>query len=131
MWPFKRKKRAPQSPPERAFNFHRNSPCDRSIREHLELGERVQTAPASKQFKIAQKQIGMSTVAAKAFRDVGWEELPSHPGFRRVAVDLERQGDFDGAISSSRGALGQGWSGDWEKRIERCEAKISNSRKRR
>lgn len=124
MWPFKRKKRSAHQLPENTFNFHGNSPSDRLIRKHLELGERVQAAPASKQFDIAQEQIGMSKDAAKAFKDVGWTDLPSHPGFRRVAVNLERQGDLDGAISASKEALRQGWSGDWEKRIERCQGKI-------
>ena len=51
--------------------------------------------------------------------------LPSHPGYRQLAIILDKRGEFDEAKKFARKAKEQGWSGDWEKRIARCEAKLA------
>lgn len=100
-----------------------NGPNARMIRTHLELTNELQEAPASKQFELAQRMLRGSEKVAKAFRDDGWKEMPTHLGFRRIVINLERQGDLEGAIATCQAAKRQGWSGDWDKRIERCQGK--------
>jgi len=50
--------------------------------------------------------------------------LPTHVGFEQLAIILEKQKDYASAIQICRLAQEQGWAGDWEKRIERCEKKL-------
>ena len=65
-------------------------------------------------------------IAPQAIRE--WPEylkapdggLPSHSGFEQLAIILEKNKDYQGAIQLSQQALRQGWAGDWEKRIVRC-----------
>ena len=55
-------------------------------------------------------------------------ELPAHLGYQRLAIVRERDRDFEGAIRLSEQALHQGWAGDWEKRIFRCQRKRNKER---
>jgi hypothetical protein len=57
--------------------------------------------------------------------------LPSHLGYRQLAIILEKRGEFEEATAVVRQARAQGWSGDWEKRIARCEARIAKRDARR
>ena len=51
-----------------------------------------------------------------------WEGgLPVHGGFLQLAIILEKNKDYEGAISLYEEALRQGWNGDWGKRIARCK----------
>ena len=72
-----------------------------------------------------EKQIALAPQAicdgSKEWGDV----LPAHPGFQQLAIILERNKDYEGAIRLSEEALQQGWSGDWEKRISRCKQRSS------
>lgn len=52
------------------------------------------------------------------------QPLPSHTGFKQLAIIREKEGDFEAAIELSESALLNGWAGDWEKRIERCRKKL-------
>jgi hypothetical protein len=45
--------------------------------------------------------------------------LPEHKGFQQLAIILDKEGDVLGALEVSRQAEDEGWSGDWDKRIER------------
>jgi hypothetical protein len=137
MWPFRRKKKVSPvgtitisgdrfgNDEWAEYQARMNGPNARIIRKHLELTNLLQEAPASKQFALAQRMLKDSEKVAKAFRNDDWKDMPSHLGFRRIAINLERQGDFEGAIASCREATKQGWSGDWDKRIERCEGKLN------
>lgn len=128
MWPFRRKKKVKDLP---SYNVNRfgSNPNDRIIDKHLQLTQQLEDAPASEQFGLAQGMLKISEEAAKAFQSQGWPKMPTHLGFRRIAVNLERQGDFQGAISACREAKRQGWSGDWDKRIERCQGKLAKQEK--
>lgn len=138
MWPFRRKKRDVEptvmmtisgdryGPEARAqYGARINGPNARIIRKHLERTNELQEAPASKHSELAQRMLRGSDKVAKAFRDDGWKEMPTHMGFRRIAINLERQGDLEGAIATCQAARRQGWSGDWDKRIERCQGKMA------
>jgi hypothetical protein len=49
--------------------------------------------------------------------------LPIHTGYTQLAIIREKQGRLAEAICLCREAQGQGWAGDWEKRIARCQKK--------
>ena len=70
------------------------------------------------------QQIDIGPRAIKAFREELGEELgntlPTHKGFEQLAIIKEKQKNYSEAIDICKKALQQGWSGDWEKRIERC-----------
>ncbi|BCV37546.1 hypothetical protein I6M44_15680 [Shewanella algae] len=51
--------------------------------------------------------------------------LPSHTGYKQLAIILEKEGDLDGALELSQKALEQGWSDDYEKRIAKLVTKIA------
>lgn len=51
--------------------------------------------------------------------------LPSHTGYKQLAIILEKEGDIKSAIKLSKQALKQGWSDDYEKRIERLNKKLA------
>lgn len=71
----------------------------------------------------AQKQIDLAPKAAQAFLKDSFRELPSHAAYTQLAIILDKQGKYDEAIDLVKQAKSQGWSGDWDKRIERLEAK--------
>ena len=71
-----------------------------------------------------ERQIVPAPSAAERFKhEEQMKTLPAHTGFEQLAIIRERERDFGEAIRLSREAQGQGWSGDWEKRIARCRAK--------
>lgn len=69
------------------------------------------------------KQIAQSATAATVFGQRGLF-LPSHRGFERLAIILEKRRDFTGCIALCEEAREQGWCGDWDRRIARCRAKV-------
>ena len=75
-----------------------------------------------------ERQIALAPSAAQMFkREEQMETLPAHTGFEQLTIIREREGYFDQAINLSSEARRQGWSGDWEKRIARCEKKREKS----
>ncbi len=72
-----------------------------------------------------QKQIKLAPNAALAFRQET-DELPAHVGYRQLAIVFEKERNYHEAIELSREAMNSGWAGDWQKRIERCERKLSS-----
>ncbi len=72
--------------------------------------------------RACEMQIAIEKEAASAFRRAwGRDELPSHRGFKQLAIIREKEKNYSEAIRLSRTAFQRGWAGDWEKRIERCE----------
>lgn len=47
--------------------------------------------------------------------------LPMHKGYDVLVTLLEKQGHYDEVVEWSKRALNEGWGGDWEVRIHRCE----------
>lgn len=50
---------------------------------------------------------------------------PSHPGYRQMAIILEKEKRFHEALDLVVEAQAAGWQGDWEKRAERLRKKLS------
>ena len=74
-----------------------------------------------------QQQISYSAKAADAFKNEYKDSLPSHKGYKQLAIIREKQKMYDEAIKISENALKEGWAGDWENRIERCNKKALKS----
>ena len=73
-----------------------------------------------------EKQILLGPGAAKAFLSEDPEDfLPAHHGFQQLAIVREREKDYTQAIRLCREATAQGWGGDREKRIVRCETRMA------
>jgi hypothetical protein len=71
-----------------------------------------------------KEQIELSPLAAKAFkREYGSSKLPSHVGFKQLAVIREKEKNYHEVIQLCKKALEIGWSGDWERRIQRCQSR--------
>ena len=81
-----------------------------------------------KAIEACKKQIELAEKAAKSFRRQYKDSpLPSHKGYQQLAIILEKQGKFDETIELCRKSQKQGWTGDWEKRIERCCKKANRA----
>ena len=73
-----------------------------------------------------EKQILLGPEAAKAFLSEDPEDfLPVHHGFQQLAIIREREKDYAEAIRLCREAMAQGWGGEWEKRVVRCESRLA------
>jgi len=71
------------------------------------------------------KQISISNLAKRAFkREYRGERLPSHTGFKQLCIIREKDKEYKEAITLCKQAKREGWYGDWDKRIERCQKKI-------
>ncbi len=74
------------------------------------------------------KQIELAPKAAKSLlAQPYFDELPNHHGYKQLAIIREKAEDYTHAIELSKQAMEQGWNGDWEKRIERCQKKMNKS----
>jgi tetratricopeptide (TPR) repeat protein len=71
-----------------------------------------------------EKSIALATKAATALRKAGRGGLPSHGGYRSLALIREEQGDYQEAIRLYKAAKKQGWSGDWNEQIARCQQQL-------
>ena len=74
-----------------------------------------------------EKQIALGPEAAEAFEAEYPTDstLPSHRGFTQLAIIREKEHNYADAIRLAQDAMSQGWAGDWEKRIERCEKRLA------
>lgn len=72
-----------------------------------------------------QKQIKLAPSSALAYRQET-DELPTHIGYRQLAIIFEKERNYRKAIDLSREAMSTGWAGDWQKRIDRCERQLSS-----
>lgn len=71
-----------------------------------------------------EQQIENAPAAAAGFKKKYDSDLPAHKGFYQLAIVLEKQKRYIEAIALCEKAKSQGWAGDWEKRIERCNKRI-------
>lgn len=67
-----------------------------------------------------EQQIEKAPTAATTFRKKYAGDLPAHKGYCQLAIVLEKQKRYGEAISLCEKAKYQGWAGDWDKRIARC-----------
>jgi hypothetical protein len=78
----------------------------------------------SSAIEACKQQIALSTKAKQAFLKQ-WGQLPSHSGYKQLCIIMEKEKNYDEAIRLANEAKMQGWTGDWDKRIEKCTKKKS------
>jgi tetratricopeptide (TPR) repeat protein len=152
IWPFKQKKKPTISVDVSQYRSDRtvSTLYDRSpiLDRHFKLLEQLQNTYTPASEKAVEKSIGICqelidisekaraewlrtmTAGAENRKKMGLGDgkvgdLPYHPGYKQLAIIYEKRGEFDEAIKVARQAQSQGWNGDWEKRIARCESKIA------
>lgn len=54
-------------------------------------------------------------------------QSPGHRGFTQLAIIREKEGNFEAAIALAEQANAQGWTGDWDNRINRLRKKANRS----
>ncbi|QYJ82760.1 hypothetical protein [Shewanella aegiceratis] len=119
------------------------------IKHHYSL--RDNPSHYNKAKELCQLQISIATQAAKVFskplkpkgislkkleeilghKPVGYDVpqiMPSHIGYKQLAIILEKEGDLKGALELSRKALKQGWNDDYKKRIAKLESKLAKQK---
>ena len=77
----------------------------------------------------AQRKIDLVKRGEARFDRHPLDTLPSHHGYKQLAIILEKRGDYVAAAALSEQAREQGWKGDWDTRIARLNkriAKLSN-----
>ncbi len=85
--------------------------------------DRVEGA-LSEAIAACNEQIKIAKRAKRAFlKEYKARPLPCHKGYEQLAIIYEKQKNYIRAIHISQHALSQGWSGDWDKRMQRCFAK--------
>lgn len=78
--------------------------------------------------RACESMIAIAPQVAKQFRsDYKGQPLPRHKGFEQLAIVREKQGDYESAIKLAQQAAKQGWSGDWNKRIQRCQKHLAKT----
>jgi hypothetical protein len=72
-----------------------------------------------------QRQIAYAPTAASAFkRPYPTQPLPTHKGYTQLAIIFESQEKYCEIINLCSAAKKDGWRGDWDKRIARCNKKL-------
>lgn len=76
--------------------------------------------------ELCEKQVAVGHHISLTLRRAGLQKLPTHRGFRLLAITAEREGRYKEAIWLCRTAKYQGWRGDWDKQIERCLQQLAD-----
>ena len=72
-----------------------------------------------------RQQIELAPQAIKIFRRQSSDGfMPSHTGFKQLMIIEEKRKNYTEVIELAQEAKSQGWRGDWDKRVLRCEKKI-------
>lgn len=80
--------------------------------------------------RACEQQISCSKKAAQGFKDeYKGKVCPGHRGFNQLAIVRERQKKFEQVIMLCEQALSEGWTGDWEHRVNRCKKKMKSKKK--
>jgi hypothetical protein len=104
-----------------------------ALQAAIELHYRLRAQPHHMEMaeRFCRQQIAMAPDAAQAFRAEFRGEgrapdfMPSHVGYKQLAIILEKGGDLGEAIDLCALAAEQGWRGDWDKRIERLQKRMA------
>ncbi|MHB9108101.1 MAG: hypothetical protein ACYDCO_13670 [Armatimonadota bacterium] len=126
-----------QSQPRPNCEFCRRKRAEAQLQRHFQLMHEMEecykqrdTISGSYQraINLCQRMIEIAPQMAAAFLQA-YKSLPGHPGYKQLSIIMEKAGEFDRAIQLCRVAQLQGWMGDWEKRIARCQRKKSKADK--
>lgn len=88
--------------------------------------ERKEQQSYLKAIDACEKQIALASRTAHAWKkQFDTSDLPAHVGFKQLAIIREKEKNYTAAIRLAKKAKKQGWNGDWDKRIERCQQKMN------
>jgi hypothetical protein len=57
------------------------------------------------------------------------DKLPEHAGFKRLCIIRENQGNYEEVIRLATQAKEEGWTGNWDNRIEKAKKKLGDVKK--
>lgn len=109
---------------------------DKDLNYHFQLGEKISSYykhretgdNLEKAIKACEQQIEFAPKAKAALKYLYKREpLPSHQGYNQLAIIKEKQNKIDEAIALCIAAKKQGWSDDWDKRLDRLQKKQAKS----
>ncbi len=111
------------------FRFEKSKALDVHffLQSKIKIYYRDRTNPSSSETAISacKEQIELISEAAKAFkREYKGSKLPSHIGFKQLCIIRQKEKNYQEVISLCKKALKQGWKGDWDQRIEKCQSKL-------
>lgn len=82
-----------------------------------------------KAMEYCEKQINISNKSKIAFEKCEYfKELPSHTGYKQLAIIYEKRKEYDKALELTQKALEEGWNDDCQKRIDRLIKKIDKQK---
>ena len=83
----------------------------------------------NKAIEYCKKQISISSKSKIAFLNAKhFGFLPSHTGYKQLAIIYEKQKEYQKALDLTKQALEEGWDDECQKRIDRLEKKINKSK---
>lgn len=82
-----------------------------------------------KSISACEQQIKIAQEAAKAFlKEYPGEQLPAHAGYSQLAIILKKRGEHKRVIEICEHAKKQGWSGNWDRRIEEAKKNLKKKK---
>jgi hypothetical protein len=103
-------------------HFHLNSLIEIYYKQRLDDPQAFKHA-----MEACKKQIEIAPQAINVFKKQSTDGfIPSHRGFTQLTTIEEKRGNYQEVIELARTAKSQGWRGDWDKRILRCQKKLSS-----
>lgn len=109
--------------------FSTSSPI---LDKHFEFSENIpllykkrEKEGFEKTIGVCRQQIELAPQARAVFLEKYPDQpLPSHRGYEKLAIILDKQGRYDEAAKLCEQAEVNGWGGDWTKRIKRYNNKL-------
>ena len=74
---------------------------------------------------VCKKQINISHIASKIFKNNPNDSMPYHLGYQKLAIQKEKKKKYLEVIELCEKAQSEGWNGDWQKRIDRCKKRLN------
>jgi len=77
-----------------------------------------------------EKQIALGPSAVREWKRKYPKDdsLPAHYGYTQLCIIWEKQGRYAEVVQLCNQAKRQGWAGDWDNRIARCQKKLAKSK---
>ena len=100
---------------------------------HFDLWERIQKHYKNRKDlesyleakKLSYEMVSIAPkVASRMKEEYPDSSLPNHPGYRQLAIILEKEGQIKEAIEICETGNNEGWRNDFIKRIERLKKKL-------
>ena len=82
----------------------------------------------NKAIKACEESIKIAPRVISIFKKESFDGfMPGHIGYEQLAIVKEKETKYQEAINLCSKALNEGWNGEWQHRINRCEKKLTKS----